>query len=118
MIYVIEFLVVFLVVYLINYFLFVRNKLKYSKKDVPTELLYMKKIYNINLKKLNYKNFVYSYALVNTFIISCVYMIVTYLISNFVLKLVIGIVLMILMIIICYGLLARYYLWKEGRDDV
>ena len=36
--------------------------------------------------------------------------------ENWVLRIIFGIVLLILMTIICYGLLGRYYLWKEGRE--
>lgn len=113
---VIEYIVVFLIVYMINYFMLVRNKLKYKKDKVPAELLYLKKIYGIKINKINYKNFVYTYAIVNTFIITTIYIILIYLMESWVLRIIFGIVLLILMTIICYGLLGRYYLWKEGRE--
>lgn len=98
-----------------NYFIFIKNKLKYNKKNTPTELLYLKKIYNIDIKKINYKNFVYTYTLINSFIISTLYIVLMYLLDNWILRIIIGIILLILMIIICYGFLGRYYLKKEGR---
>lgn len=110
-----EYLVVFGIVWLINYFLFVRGNTKYNKKNVPTELLYLKKIYQINIKKINYKNFVYIYTFINSFIMSFIYIVLMYLLDNWILRVVIGVVLLLLMIIICYGLLGRYYLWKEGK---
>ena len=106
---------VFGIVWLINYFLFVRGNTKYNKKNVPTELLYLKKIYQINIKKINYKNFVYIYTFINSFIMSFIYIVLMYLLDNWILRVVIGVVLLLLMIIICYGLLGRYYLWKEGK---
>ena len=114
----IEYVIVFLFVLFINYITLVGNRLKYKKKNVPPELIYLKKIYNINLKKINYKNFVYIYSFVNTFIISTIYIIIMYLINNWILKIIIGIVLLLLLTVICYGIMGRYYLWKEGNDDV
>ena len=110
-----EYIFVFIIIGAINYFLFAKPKLNYEKKNKPTELLYLKKIYKINIKKINYKNFVYTYTLINTFIISTLYIILMYLLNNIILRIIIGIILLILMMIICYGLLGRYYLWKEGK---
>lgn len=113
-----EYILVFIGVYLMNYFMVIKNKLKYKKDKIPPELTYLKKIYNINIKKINYKSFVYTYAKINTFIITTVYIIIVYLVESWFLKIIIGIVLLILMTIICYGILGRYYLWKEGKSDV
>ncbi len=82
---------------------------------MPTELLYLKKIYQINEKRINYKRFVYIYNIINSFIISTIYIIIVYLLHGWIFKVVVGTILLILMLIICYGLLGRYYLKKEGR---
>ena len=111
-----EYIIVFIIIWLMNYFLLVKNKLKYKKKEVPTELLYLKKIYKINIKKINYKSFVYTYTIINSFIISTIYIILMYLLDNWILRIIIGVILLVLLIIICYGLLGRYYLKKEGRE--
>ena len=111
-----EYIVVFMFIWVMNYFLFIKNKLKYDKKNVPTELLYLKKIYHVNIRRINYKKFVYQYTLINSFIITTIYIILVYLVKGMILKIVLGVILLILMIIICYGLLGRYYLSKEGRD--
>ena len=113
-----EYILVFIFVYIMNYFMIVKNKQKYKKNRIPPELTYLKKLYNINIKKINYKKFVHTYAVVNTFIITTIYIIIVYLIESWFLKIIIGIVLLILMTIICYGILGRYYLWKEGKKDV
>ena len=112
---VLEYLIVFALIWVMNYFIFIKGRLKYNKKEVPTELLYLKKIYKINLKKINYKNFVYTYTTINTFIITTIYIILIYLLNSWILRIIIGIILLILLMIICYGLLARYYLKKEGN---
>lgn len=106
---IIEFMLVFGIVFLINYIFFIRNKLKFNKKRVPMELNYLILIYNIDIKKINYKKFVYIYSIINTFIVSFIYIIVVYLLENMFLRLVVGILLLVLLIIICYGLLGRYY---------
>lgn len=110
-----EYLVVFIAVLIMNYFIVIRGNKKLNQKKLPTELLYLNKIYGVDVKKINYEKFVITYALINTFIISTIYIILIYLMNNWILRIIIGIILLILMIIICYGFLAKYYLWKE-RD--
>ena len=111
-----EYIFVFIIIFIANYFMLIRNKTKYKKDKAPIELTYLKKVYNINLKKINYKKFVYINALLNTFIITTIYIIVIYLVSTFILRIIIGIILLALLIIICYGLLGRYYLWKQTKE--
>lgn len=113
-----EYLIIFFLIFVLNYFLFVRKKQKYNKNKVPQELYYLKGLYHLNIKKINYKKFVWAYSLINTFIISTTYIIVVRLVKGFILQVVIGIVLLLLLIVICYGLLGRYYIWKEGKSDV
>lgn len=113
-----EYIIVFILVYIVNYFTLVRKKIKYQKDRIPPELTYLKKIYNINLKKIKYKSFVYTYCLMNTFIITTIYIILVYLVDSLIWRIVVGIVLLALLTIICYGILGRYYLWKEGKRDV
>lgn len=110
-----EYIIVFIIVWLINYFIYGKNRLKYNKKALPTELLYLKKTYKINIEKKDYKSFVYIYTTINSFIITTVYIIIMYLLNNWILRGIIGIILLILLLIICYGLLGRYYIKKEGR---
>ena len=109
-----EYIIVFLLVFVMNYFMFVKNKKKYNKKKLPTELLYLQKIYGVDVNKISYERFVYVYTFVNTFIISTIYIILMYLLDEWIWRIIVGIVLLILLIIICYGFMAKYYLWKEG----
>ena len=111
----IEYVIVFVAIFIINYFLFVRKNKKYNKNKLPIELLYIVKLYDLDIKRINYKNFVWIYSIINTFIISTVYIIISYLLDNLLLQIIIGVVLLILFIIICYGILARYYLRKEDE---
>ena len=113
---VLEYLGVFAILWVFNYYSVIKPKLKNKKGSRPVELEYLKKIYKIKIKNIDYKRFVYVYNTINAFIIATVYIIVVYLVSNWVLKIVIGLVLLVLLLIICYGILGRYYLRKEGRD--
>lgn len=114
---IIEYLIVFIIIFILNYFLFIRKKTKLNKKKVPIELNYLLSIYKIDIKKLNYKKFVWIYNLINTFIITTIYIIIVYLLDNLILQIIFGMILLILLIIICYGLLGRYYQKKEGIKD-
>ena len=114
----IEYIIVLVFLFILNYFLFIRKKTKLNKKKVPIELNYLINIYKINVKKLNYKNFVWTYNMINAFIIATIYIIIVYLLDNLILQIIIGMILLILLIIICYGLLGRYYQKKEGKKDV
>ena len=58
------------------------------------------------------------YSLINSFIITLTYLIVMYLIKTMIMRVVLGIVMLVLLIIICYGLLGRYYLYKEEKNKV
>ena len=110
-----EYVVVFMIIFIINYFLFIRKKTKLNKKKVPIELNYLIIIYKIDVKKINYKKFVWIYNLINTFIITTIYILIVYLLDNLILQIIIGMILLVLLIIICYGLLGRYYQKKEGN---
>mgnify|MGYP003571277751 CR=1 FL=1 len=115
---ILEYIIVFLLVFILQYLLFGRKNKKYDKNKVPVELFYLMTIYKIDVKKINYPNFVKLYCLVNTFVISTIYMIVMYLINSWILKVILGIILLILLTIICYGIVARYYKRKGMVKDV
>ncbi len=110
-----EYIIVFIIIFILNYILYVRKNKRYNKDKVPIELVYLVRLYNLDIKKINYKKFILINIIINTFIITSVYIIITYLIDNLIIAFIIGIILLILFIIVCYGLLGRYYMKKEGR---
>ena len=114
----IETIIIFLMVFLFNYFIFVRKNKKLKKDEMPLELIYLSHIYGIDPKKINFRRFQYAYSLLNSFIITSTYLAVIYLIKTMIMKVIIGIVLLILLIIVCYGLLGRYYLYLEEKEDL
>lgn len=115
---ILEYLIVFIIIFIINYFLYVRKKKRLNKNKVPVELYYLVSMYKLDINKIKYKEFLWTYSFINTFIISTIYIIVVYLVEGFIWQLLIGMVLLILLIIICYGVLGRYYQKKEGIDNV
>jgi len=112
-----EYLLVFVAVFIVNYLLFVRKNKRFNKNKTPIELLYLIRVYDLDIKKIKYKKFVWIYSLINTFIISTVYILITYLLDKLIMQIIIGVILLVLFIIICYGLLGRYYMKKEGREN-
>ena len=113
----IETIIIFTLVFLFNYIFFVRKNKKLKKDEMPLELIYLSNLYGINPKRLNYRHFQYTYSLINSFIITSTYLAVIYLVKTMLMKVIIGIVLLVLLIIICYGLLGRYYLYKEEKNS-
>ncbi len=113
-----EFIIAYVLVFILYWLLFVRKKTKYNKNRVPVEFYYLVSLYGLEQKKINYKKFIYISALINTFIIVSTYMIISKLLNNWILQLLIGIVIIILLIIICYGILGRIYQKKGMKKNV
>lgn len=111
---VLEYIIVFICVLIIIYFISKFNKKNLSKGMLTPELLYLKKVYHINPKDIGIDKLSRIVIILNTFIITTIYIILTHLLFNWILRFIVGIILIILLIVICYGLLGRYYL-KERR---
>jgi len=111
---VLEYLIVFLIIGICYYIVIAKKRKKYSKNDICIELYYLMYVYNVNPKKIDFKVFNIVCSLINAFIISSVYIVVLYLVKGLVFQIVIGIVLLLLLIIICYGILGRIYI-KKGK---
>ena len=113
-----EFIIAYVLVFILYWLLFVRKKTKYNKNRVPVEFYYLVSLYGLDQKIINYKRFIYISALINTFIIVFTYMIISKLLHNWILQLLIGIVIIILLIIICYGILGKIYQKKGMKKNV
>ena len=116
--FIIETVIIYIAIFLFNYFVFVRKNKKLKKDEMPLELIYLSSIYGIDPKKLKYRKFQYTYSFLNSFIITSTYLAVIYLVKTMIMKVIIGIVLLILLIIVCYGLLGRYYLYLEEKESL
>ena len=104
-----EFLIVYIGVFILYWLIFVRKKTKYNPNKVPVEFYYLVSLYRLDQSKINYKKFIYATAFVNTFIIDTTYIIISKLLDKWMWQLIVGIFIIILLIIILYGLMGRYY---------
>ena len=104
-----EFIICYIVIFILYYLLFVWKKTRYNKNRVPVEYSYLISLYKIDRKDINYKKFLYQSTFINSFIISFTYIVITTLIDKLIWQVLSGVVIIVLLIIICYGLLARYY---------
>lgn len=108
-----EYIISYALVFLLYYLLFVRKKTKYNKNKVPVEYYYVISLYGLKEKDIDYKKFMYMTLFINTFIIVTTYIIVFKLLDNWIWMFICGIVIIILLIVICYGIIGRYYQKKQ-----
>lgn len=108
-----EYIISYALVFLLYYLLFIRKKTKYNKNKVPVEYYYVISLYGLKEKDIDYKKFMYMTLFVNTFIIVTTYIIVFKLLDNWIWMIICGIVIIILLIVICYGIIGRYYQKKQ-----
>ena len=108
-----EYIISYALVFLLYYLLFIRKKTKYNKNKVPVEYYYVISLYGLKEKDIDYKIFMYMTLFVNTFIIVTTYIIVFKLLDNWIWMVICGIVIIILLIVICYGIIGRYYQKKQ-----
>ncbi len=111
-----EYIISYALVFLLYYLIFIRKKTKYNKNKVPVEYYYLVSLYGLRQKDIYYKKFMYISGLVNTFIIVTTYIVVSKLLNKWFIQLLCGIVIIILLIIICYGILGRYYQKKQNIE--
>ena len=108
-----EYIISYALVFLLYYLLFIRKKTKYNKNKVPVEYYYVISLYGLKEKDIDYKKFMYMTLFVNTCIIVTTYIIVFKLLDNWIWMVICGIVIIILLIVICYGIIGRYYQKKQ-----
>lgn len=113
-----EFIIVYFFVFILYFFLFVMKKTKYNKNRVPVEFYYLVSIYKLDQNKINYKKFIYATAFINSFIIVFTYMIISKLLHKWIWQLLLGIIIIVLLIIICYGVFGRIYQKKGMKKNV
>ena len=68
-----DFIISYTIIFILYYLFFIFKKTKYNKKKIPVEYYYLVRVYHLDEKKINYKNFLYTSALINTFIISMIF---------------------------------------------
>lgn len=113
-----EYVIAYILVFILYFFIFVRKKTAYDKNKVPVEFYYLVSLYRLDQNKINYKKFIYATAFINTFIIVTTYIIISKLLSNIIWQVLVGIIIIVLLIIICYGILGRYYQKRGKKTNV
>ena len=108
------YLITFITIYLVYYF-FVILKIKKGKKiDISNEVHFLEKKYNLNIKKIGLVRLYKTVALSNAFIIANTALIVT-IIDNYILKMLVGFVILVPMIIAVYTLIGKHYQKLGGK---
>ena len=108
------FLICFIIVYLVYYLVIVSRKKGIEAFKQGKQLLFFKNAYNLDIRHLNYKKFANSLALVNAFIIAFTVTVIEFF-DSYIVKLLVGFVILIPLILICYYILGRIYKKKEGK---
>ena len=104
-----DFIISYTLIFILYYFFFVIL--------LDLVIYYLVRGYGLDEKKINYKKFLYTSAIINAFIIALTYVIVFHLLDNWLWQLLCSIILIILLIIIMYGILGRHY-QKRGKKNV
>lgn len=102
-----DFILCFVLIFLIYLVVFSRKKgIETFKKG--KQIIYFKNYLHAEINDKNIKKFAIMFSLTNSFIIAFVVSLVN-LIDNFILKLLLGFVLLIPLIMFCYYILARFF---------
>ena len=107
MVEIIYFIITFLIVYMIYYFASIR-KAKKNKKKLPAEVEYLILCYQIDIKKIPYRNFLNTIAIVGSFDVALVATLVS-LIDGIIWQLLFGFVFIIPIIVLSFTLVGKYY---------
>lgn len=108
-----EFIIVYFILFIAYYLLLGLKYHKYDKNKLPMEITYLKSLYKVEINKDNYHKYHLICIIVNSLIMTIIYMIISKLIKGFIWQLLVGFILLMLLIIIAYGLLGRIY----GKKD-
>lgn len=110
--YVIIFLIAFTIVYLFYLFTVVLQTKRMEKFKKSNQIMYFVKRYKVDVEKLNMKKFTNLLGLTNAFIIATAFM-AMYLVENYILQFLLGLIVLIPLMLICYHLIGKRY----GRND-
>ncbi|MDD6223621.1 MAG: hypothetical protein PUB18_01300 [bacterium] len=105
----------FLLVYLIYYFASIRKAKKNTKK-IPVEVQYLILAYHIDVKKIPYLSFLNTIAIVGSFDIALVAVIVS-LFQDLVWQLLFGFVVVVPIIVISFMLIGKYYQQQQQKFE-
>ena len=115
--YVIFYLVVYLIVFLVTYIIDL-IKIKKKKQKKIGEIQYLTSKFKLDSNKINYKRVSLVIALLNSFIISTVTLVISLVNTNMTLQLVIGFVLLFALIYSVYEIYGRILIKKGYKKKV
>lgn len=107
-------IIVFLFIYLLYAVTVIHSKKKIKDFEKSGQASFIIKKYKLSVSKINMKNFARLIAFANSFIIALAFFITDF-IENYILKLLIGFIILIPTIILCYHLIGMLYKKKEGK---
>ena len=110
----IEFVVTFIVIYLVYYFVVIR-KCKKNKKMVPAEVNLILSFHEIDLDKINVYQMVKVVSLVTTFILSVIITLIGIFFESTIIILIFGTLISLMIAIICYRFIGKYYENKSKK---
>jgi len=108
-------LIIFVVIYLFYLLTVITRPKKLDKLMEGMEVSYLKNRYKLSLIKVNKKKLAHIIALTNSFIVSITVLLVS-LIKNYILKLMVGFLILMPSIILAYHLIGLYL--KRSEEDV
>ena len=121
---VVSMVIAFIVVYLVYLLLVVFNKKGRKKLKTGIEAKFLKKVYKIDLNKINEMKFANSIAINNSIIIAVTFYLTGLFFENAMFQILIAFPFLILLIILIYSLTGRYYkkhvwfirIWKRIKQ--
>ncbi len=105
--YLISFIIAFLIVYLFYFFTVILQKKRYDKFKSSNQVMYFVKKYQLDVDKINIKEFIYIISFTNSLIIALAFL-ATFLVENFLLQLLLGLLVLIPLILISYSLIGKH----------
>ena len=110
----IEFIIVLVLCYLVYLFFVIlrkKNK-KFNSRKLKQEESYLIAKYNLDFKKINYKKYLHVVSLTNSFIFALTLELVQ-IVKGLFFQILLGFVILIPLILICYAIIGKYY-QKKG----
>ena len=114
--YIMVFILAFLIVFIFYSIMFSRKKVKNKEKNIAEVNLLIKR-YKLDMRKIKYKNLLFTISIINSTIIALAFTAVFY-VENYLLSLLIGFVLLIVLTYSLYEIVGRHYQKKGSKENV
>ena len=105
---IIIFFTCFFFIYLVYYITLISNKKKMKQLPTSNQALYFKNRYKIDFNSISIKSFAHSLALTNAFILS-ITVVITEFVHGFIVKMLVGLIILIPLMLMLYHLIAKFY---------